>query len=72
MLLGGDCEYARKDAEVLGRMKAELSEMAGVLGGRKAASRKISLRAAILSEETMTVRFGMVRFSPAVAFCCSR
>jgi hypothetical protein len=56
MLLGGDCEYARKDADVPGRMNAEFSLTAGVFGGRNAASRNINLRAAILSGDTMMVR----------------
>ena len=56
---------------MLGRMYV-LSATADALDGRKAARRKINLLAAILSGDTTTVRLAIVRFSPAVAFCCSR
>lgn len=71
-MVGGDCEYARCEADVPGRTMLTASPITGVFGGRKAARRKISRRAAILSGETMTVRFGITMFSPTVAFCCSR
>lgn len=70
--MGGDCEYPRNDAEVLGRIGEAPSQEVTVFGGRKAARRKMSLRAAILSGETITVRFGMIRLSPPLDRCCSR
>ena len=71
-MVGGDCEYARCEADVPGRTMLTASPINGVFGGRKAASRKINLLAAILSGETITVRFEMRMFSPTAAFCCSR
>jgi hypothetical protein len=70
--VGGDCEYPRREAEVLGRIGDAPSYELGVFDGKKAASRNMSRRTAILSGDTMTVRLGMVRFSPALDLCCSR
>jgi hypothetical protein len=71
-LVGGDWEYAPSEADVVGRIGKLASPMAAVLEGRKADRRKINLRAAILSGETMIVLFAMTVFSPAFAFCSSR
>jgi hypothetical protein len=60
------------EADVPGRTMLTASPITGEFEGKNADRRNINLRAAILSGDTITVRFGMTMFSPTVAFCCSR